>query len=112
MAFAKVDSLTRSEVGTATDTPYTRGFVLNGEQVEIVLVTKLTGDTSGNLDLSNIKRPSALYVIPTRDNAGANVASLAVSDVAFTRTDDDTLALTSLANWTVAIIIATGRSYA
>lgn len=111
MALAKVDSLTRAEVGTAISTPLTRGLILNGQQVEVVLVTKLTGDTSGSIDLSNIKRPDKIYVIPTRDTAGANVASLAMTEVTYTRTDDDTCALTSLANWTVAILLVTGRSY-
>lgn len=111
MALAKVDSLTRAEVGTAISTPLTRGLVLNGEQVEVILVTKLTADATGDIDLSNIKRPSKIWVIPTRDTAGANVASLAMTEVTFTRTDDDTCALSGLANWTVAILLVTGRSY-
>lgn len=112
MALAKVDSLTRAEVGTMTSTPLTRGLVLNGEQVEMVLVTKLTADTSGSVDLSNVKRPSKIYVIPTRDNAGANAAALTPAAVTFTRTDDDTVALSSLGTWTVGILLVVGRSYA
>lgn len=111
MAFAKVDSLTRAEVGTALSTPLTRGLVLNGEQVETILVTKLTGDATGSVDLSNVKRPSKIWVIPTRDSLGANVASLAMTEVTFTRTDNDTCALTGLGDWTVAVLLVVGRSY-
>lgn len=92
--------------------PYTRGLVLDGQQVEVILVTKLTADTSGSVDLSNVKRPTAVYVIPTRDTAGANSTALTPAAVTFTRTDDDTLALSSLANWTVGILLVIGRSYA
>lgn len=81
-------------------------------QTEMVYVTKLTGDTAGSVDLSNIQRPSDVYVIPVRDSAGANVASLAMTAVAFTHTDNDTIAMTALGNWTVAILLVTGRSYA
>jgi hypothetical protein len=112
MALAKVDSLTRAEVGTATSTALTRGLVLNGRQVEIVYVTKLTGDTSGSFDLSNVQRPDELYVIPLRTSAGANVASLAMTAATYTMTDVDTVAATSLGDWTVAIFLAVGRSYA
>lgn len=111
MALTKTDSLTRAEVGTALNSPYTRGLILNGEQVEVILVVKLTGDTTGSVDLSNVKRPSKIWVIPTRDTAGANSASLAMSEVTFTRTDDDTCALSSLGTWTVAILLVVGRSY-
>lgn len=113
MAFAKVDSLTRAEVGasTATATPSTRGFVLNGRQNELVFVTKLTGDTTGTLDLSAVQRPTHIYVIPTRDSAGANVTSLAMTPVTYTHTDADTVALSSLGTWTVAILVVSGRSY-
>jgi hypothetical protein len=112
MALAKVDSLTRAEVGTATSSDYTRGLVLNGRQVEVVYVTKLTGDTTGSFDLSNVQRPTEIYVIPVRDSAGANVASLAMTAATFTRTDDDTVALTALGTWTVAVFLVLGRSYA
>jgi hypothetical protein len=112
MALAKVDSLTRAEVGTATSTPLTRGLVLNGRQVEVVYVTKLTGDTSGSFDLSNVQRPSDVYVIPVRDSAGANVASLAMTAATFTHTDNDTVAVSSLGDWTVAVFLVLGRSYA
>lgn len=112
MALAKVDSLTRAEVGTFLNSPQTRGLVLEGQQVELILVTKLTGDTTGSVALSNVKRPSAVYVIPTRDLAGANSAALTPATVTFTRTDDSTIALTALASWTVGILLVVGRSYA
>lgn len=112
MALAKVDSLTRAEVGTATSTDLTRGLILNGKQVEVVYVTKLTGDTSGSFDLSNVQRPDEVYVIPVRGNAGANVGSLAMAAATFTRTDNDTVAVSSLGDWTVAVFLVLGRSYA
>lgn len=112
MAFAKVDSFQRSEIGAVTGTPQTRGFVLNGEQTELILVTKLTGDTTGNVTLSDIRRPSKIYAIPTRDSAGANSTSLTAVAVTYTHTNDTTVALSSLGNWTVAILVVTGRSYA
>jgi hypothetical protein len=113
MALAKVDSLTRAEVGasTATAVPSTRGFVLNGRQNEFVLVTKLTGDTTGSIDLSGIQRPTHVYVIPTRDGAGVNVDELLMTPVTYTHTDADTIALSDLGDWTVAIFVVSGRSY-
>lgn len=112
MAFAKVDSLTRAEVGTATSTNYSRGLVLNGRQVEVVLATKLTGDTSGSFDLSNVQRPDEVYVIPLRDDSGADVEAFAMTAATFTRTDNDTVAVTSLGDWTTAVFLVLGRSYA
>lgn len=112
MALAKVDSAGRTDWNTATGTfSQGRGIVLNGEQVEMILVTKLTGDTTGSVDLSMIRRPKFAYVVPTRDSAGANVAAVTPSAVTFTHTDNDTIALSALGDWTVGLLFVTGRQY-
>jgi hypothetical protein len=52
MALATVFAVTRANYGTALSTPYTRGKVLNGYQTEEQVVTKLTGDATGNITMT------------------------------------------------------------
>jgi hypothetical protein len=112
MALSKIDSAGRTDWNTVTETmSQGRGLILNGQQVEIVAVSKLTGDTTGSIDLSMIRRPRFAYVIPTRDSAGNNVAALTPAAVTFTHTDNDTIAMTGLGNWTVGLIFVTGRQF-
>ena len=112
MAFATVFSIKRSDVGTVTNTPLTRGLVLNGFQTEEQVVTKLTGDTTGTLNLSTLNRPSAVYALVLNDSAGAAQASLSISSVTFVHVDADTVTLSGMGNWTRALLIVTGRASA
>jgi len=112
MALAKVFSITRANYGTVTSTPQTQGKELNGLQTEEMVVSKLTGDTSGSVDLSAVRRPYAVTLVVLNDNAGAAQATLSQTTVTFTHTDDDTIALSGLGNWTRAILTIQGRSYA
>jgi hypothetical protein len=51
-------------------------------------------------------------VIPLTDAAGALLtAQPTLAEVTFTHTDDDTVAVSALGNWTAAYFIAIGRSY-
>lgn len=112
MALAKVFSIVRSNYGTVTSTPYTRGKVLNGYQTEEMVVTKLTGDATGSVDLSSIRRPAAVTLVVLNDSAGTAQATLSQTSVTFTNTDDDTIAMSGLGNWTRALLTIQGRSYA
>jgi len=111
MALSIVDSFKRSEVGAAISTPGTRGLVLNGYQVELALAAKSTGDTTGNVTLTGIQRPKKVYVVPTRGSSGANVSAIAFTEVAFTHTDNTTIALSDLGDWTVGMLYICGRDF-
>lgn len=76
MSLAKNYSLDRIDFGSVTKTPLTRGLVLNGMQVEIVRVTKLTGDTTGSVALSAVQRPNAVYAIPIVDSGTQGTAQV------------------------------------
>jgi hypothetical protein len=110
MALAKASSKTRDEFGILTGTPLTRGLVLNGFQIELVRVTKLTGDTSGSFDVEDVERPARVFVLIIADSAGAVVADPTLAEVAFTHTDDNTIALSALGDWTAADLLVCGRS--
>lgn len=113
MAFSKDFSIDRVNLTTAFGTGRSgRGLVLNGAQTELVKVKKLTGDTTGSLDLTAIRRPKAVYCIPLTDSAGAVLtAEPTVVAVTFTHTDYDTIAVSGLGDWTAAYFIVTGRSF-
>jgi hypothetical protein len=71
MALAKVYSRTRNDLATlASIGEPTRGFTLNGNQVEMVVCTKDTGDTSGSFDLTKVRRPNRVYFLPLDNSAG------------------------------------------
>ncbi|MBX3288368.1 MAG: hypothetical protein KF855_03390 [Acidobacteria bacterium] len=112
MALAKNFAIERTEIGTLTGTPNTRGVVLNGYQTEWVRATKLTGDTSGSFDLESIQRPTKVYAWPLTDSSGTLLTSQpALVEVSFTHTDHDTIAVSGLGDWTAAIFIVCGRSF-
>lgn len=64
MALTKVYSRTRDDFGIVTGNRSGRGLVLEGKQVEEIMVTKDTGDTSGNVDLSDVQRPNKVLFLP------------------------------------------------
>lgn len=111
MALSKNYSATRFDIGTAAtiDSPQTRGLVFNGQQIEATLLTKLTGDTTGNVTLIGVQRPTAAFLMIIEDSAGAVVSTPAITTVTFTRTSDTVQALSGLGNWTRAIVFWTGR---
>lgn len=112
MALAKNFSIERTEIGTMTGTPGTRGIVLNGFQTELVRVTKLTGDTSGQIDLEAIQRPAKVYAIPLTNSSGTILtAQPTLSEVSFAVVDADTITVSGLGDWTAAFLIVCGRSY-
>lgn len=110
MAIAVQYRTTRSDVASITRTPLTRGFVLNGEQTESVVITKLTGDTSGNVTLNSVLRPTKCYAFILKDSAGADVNTLTTANISFSNVSDGTVSLSGLGNWTRAELIFTGRS--
>lgn len=110
MALAKKFSLVRS-VLAALFAPQGRGLMLDGKQVEIITVTKLTGDTTGSVALSGIQRPREIYILPINDNAGAALTAAAPVLATYTLTNDTTIALTGLGSWTSAVLLVTGRSF-
>lgn len=112
MALATVFSIKRSDYGTVTSTPYTRGKVLNGFQTEEQVVTKLTGDTSGTITLNSVRKPSIVTLVVLNDSAGAAQASLSQTSVTFAIASDTTINVSSLGNWTRALLTIQGRSYA
>jgi len=112
MAFSKNYSIERTDIGAMTGFPGGRGLQLNGFQVEIVRATKLTGDTSGSFDLEGVQRPNKIYVIPVTDSSGAvKTAIPAIAEVSFTHTDNDTVSVSGLGDWTKADFLVCGRSY-
>ncbi len=111
MALSQQFAVTRPDIGDALSTPNTRGLVYNGMQVEMVYIKKLTGDTTGNITLGGVQRPAQVFVVPTFDSAGAEVVADGVAAVTFTHTDNVTIALSGLGNWTRAVLFVCGRSY-
>lgn len=111
MSLSKVDSVPRGDWATVTKTSGSRGLVINGKQVEKIIVSKLTGDTSGSVALSSIHRPNDVFVLPVLDSSGAVVTTGVLAAVAFTKTNDTTIAVSALGDWTTAILFVTGRSY-
>jgi len=112
MAFANVFNVKRSDWGTVISTPNTRGLIFNGYQMEQQVCSKLTGDATGNVTLQTIRRPARVFALVLKDNAGADQATLSLVELTFTHTNDTTIALSGLGNWTRAIIYILGRSYA
>ena len=111
MALSANFAITRDEIGTLIGTRLSRGLVLNGRQVELVRITKLTGDTSGSFDVVDVFRPYQVFSIPLTDSSGTIVtAQPTLAEVAFTHTDDNTIAVSGLGDWTAAYFIVTGRS--
>ncbi len=119
MAFSTNTTITKDNlVGTVTDragkTPQTRGLIYNGQPCELKQVQKLTGDTSGSVDVSSVFADGVREVrlMATRDSAGANSSDTddAWKDIAFTVTDFNTLALTGLGDWTAGILFIFGRA--
>lgn len=115
MALANVYTSKRSDIGAIAGipfvTPNTRGMILNGYQTESQVVTKLTGDATGNITLGSIRRPAAVFVEVLKDNAGADQTTLSLVNVAFTHTNDTTIALSGLGNWTRGRLVILGRAY-
>jgi hypothetical protein len=109
MALAVQYRTTRTDVGTITGTPQTRGFVLNGEQIESVIVTKLTGDTSGSVTLTSILRPTKCYAFVLKNSAGADVNTLSTESPSISYVSDGNVTVSGLGNWTRAELIFTGR---
>jgi hypothetical protein len=90
----------------------TRGLILDGYQVEMVRVTKLTGDASGNVTLDEVKRPHRVLAVPLTDSAGTAITTEPTAvDVAFVHVDNVTITISSLGNWTSAMLLVTGRSF-
>jgi hypothetical protein len=111
MALSANFSITRDEIGAMIGTLLSRGLVLDGRQVELVRISKSTGDTTGSFDLEDVHRPYRIFVIPlTNSSAALLTAQPTLAEVAFTHTDDDTVAVTGLGDWTAAYFIVTGRS--
>lgn len=112
MALATVFSAKRSDFATVTGTAPSRGLILNGLQTEEQVVSKLTGDVSGSITLVSIQRPSYVYALVLKDNAGADSVSLSLVAVTFTHTSNSVIALSGLGNWTRALLFISGRAYA
>jgi len=112
MAFANVFTAKRSDWGTLSNTPGTRGLIMNGFQMEQQVCSKLTGDATGNVTMAAIRRPYKVYALVLKDNAGADQATLSLVELTFTNTSDTVIALSGLGNWTRAMIYILGRSYA
>jgi hypothetical protein len=112
MALTKDFSFDRTDIGTVTKTPLSRGLVINGYQVEIVQVKKSTGDTTGSFDLTGIRRPVKVICRPITNSSGTVLTSEpTLVDTAFTHTDNDTIAVSGLGNWTIAEMFVLGRSF-
>jgi hypothetical protein len=111
MALSQQFTVTRPDIGDALSTPNTRGLVYNGQQVEMVFIKKLTGDTTGSITLGGVQRPAQVFVVPTFDNAGAEITADGVASVTFTHTDNVTIALSGLGTWTRAVLYVCGRSF-
>ncbi len=123
MAFAVTQTLVTGDfAGTVTDrrgkTPQTRGVVYNNQPAQAVMhATKLTGDATGTLDLpsgSDVGGIDQIRAVEVRDNAGAapTDANGAWLDVTFAVSDSDTVTLSSLGDWTQALIFVFGRTAA
>ncbi len=102
MAFTKRFSQTRKTFADATGSESTRGLVLNGNQVEKLRLSKLTGDTSGDLELSSVFRPSEIFANPILDNAGALVIESGLVKVSYAHVDYNTVTLSGLGGCPVA----------
>jgi len=116
MALAQVFSVTRADLGTQFSTPQTRGLVFNGMQTEQIFLTKAEADTSGTIDLTAVRRPNFAFLIAlsAEDSNGDLVFATQkeLAPVAFTHSDNDTIAVSGLGEWTSALLFVCGRSYA
>jgi hypothetical protein len=110
MALTKHVSLNRDDF--ALGTPQTRGLTYNGMQAETMSVSKLTGDTTASVDVETVFTGSVrkVFGFAINDAAGTANATPVVFNVTFTKTDYNTLALTSLGDWTRAILFVCGRA--
>lgn len=113
MAFTKDFTIDRVDVNAILGTTSTgRGIVINGQQVELIKVKKSTGDTTGNVTLSAVHRPKRVIVLPLTDSSAVILtAEPTMVDTTFTHTDDVTIALSGLGDWTAAYLFVLGRSY-
>jgi hypothetical protein len=111
MAYAKLYHIGRAANATLTSTPYSRGMVLNGQQVEEIVHTKLTGDTTATLTLVGITRPSAVFVEPLIDSAAAAVNTDTRVAVTFAPSATArTITVSSLGDYTRGRFIVLGRA--
>lgn len=115
MALSTEYNVVRTDIGAVQGGPLgtdqTRGLIVGDMQSEVVMVTKLTGDTTGSVDLSFIQRPVYAFVLVINDNLGALVTTKTLTQVTFTHTDLDTIALSGLGNWTNALLFVLGRGF-
>jgi len=111
MAITQNFSLTRNEVVAATKSGG-RGLVLNGQQVEMIRITKLTGDTTGGpITPEGVLRPNKVYVLPTADAAGAAISvEPTITEAIVAQTTGNTFTLSGLGTWTAAYLLVCGRS--
>jgi hypothetical protein len=111
MAYTKLYAIGRSANATLTSTPQSRGMVLNGQQVEEIVHTKLTGDTTATVTLVSITRPSAVFVEPLIDAAAAAVdTDTRVAVTWAPSATARTFTVSSLGTYTRGRFIVLGRS--
>jgi hypothetical protein len=110
MAYAKLYHIGKAANATLTSTPQSRGMVLNGQQVEEIVHTKLTGDTTATVVLVGITRPSAVFVEPLIDSAAAAVDTDTRVAVTFAQVSARTIAVSALGDYTRGRFIVLGRA--
>jgi len=110
MAITQNFSITRNEVVAATNAAG-RGLVLNGQQAELVRITKLTADVAGPIIPEAVLRPNKVYALALTDNLGAILATESpLAPVAFTQGTGNTINVSGLGTYTAAYLLVTGRS--
>lgn len=108
MALSVVFRVTSSDYGTVTKTPQTAGPRLNITPVEEVIVSKLTGDTSGTVTLNNVLLPTSVVGMVLADSAGAQVSSLTLFAPTFAINSNGSITISGLGNWTRALLKVRG----
>lgn len=111
MALAATFDATREDWATITATPQARGLMLLEQQTDVVILTKLTGDTAGSIDLTGVQNITGVYLFAINDSAGSAVTDLTLVAPTYTVTDFNTIAFTGLGDWTRAVAFVLGRNY-
>jgi hypothetical protein len=111
MALSVVFRSTPSDLAAATKTPQSAGNRLNNQFSEDVIVSKLTGDTSGTITTNSILYPTSITAMVLKDNAGADQSTLSLQNISFTINSPGNITVTGLGNWTRALLQVSGARF-
>lgn len=114
MAYTKLYQVDRADYAATTSTPLSRGMVLNGQQTEQIIHTKLNSDTTFDVTLVSIVRPSAVFVEAIVDTNGTLIdlpaAGQPLVSVPFVQKSARVITVSSAGNYTRGRFLILGRA--